>query len=162
MCACMSFMYAECSEILIPKLFPNGIIFIDQTSIYIRCWTKASSLDTVILSRIKKTLHGRLDLIVGLSTSLFPLSWFWSIIFLLEGQQWIIFAHLAYTPCPVLDVEASHSPSEVSRLSSLLPSSRMYIRSFFLDSFVNGDKLFILCRRNILSNFLCFCLKEVW
>ena len=31
----------------------------------------------MILSRIKKTLHGRLELIVGLSTLLFPLSWFY-------------------------------------------------------------------------------------
>ena len=55
--ACMyEFMYAKCSEILISKLFPNGIIFIDSSFIYIRSLTKVSSLDTVILSRIKKDI----------------------------------------------------------------------------------------------------------
>ena len=33
-----------------------------QTSIYIRCWTKVLGLDTMILSRIKKELHGHLKI----------------------------------------------------------------------------------------------------
>ena len=58
---CMyEFMYAKCSAILISKLFPNGIIFIDFNFHLHQMLNKTSSLDTVILSWIKKTLHGRL------------------------------------------------------------------------------------------------------
>ena len=43
-------MYAKCSEILISKLFPNGIIFIDFNFHLHQMLNKTSSLDTVILS----------------------------------------------------------------------------------------------------------------
>ena len=132
MYACMSLCMQNAVKYSFPNFSLMGSFSLIQASNYIRSWTKVSSLDTVILSLIKKKLHGHLELIVGLSTLLFPLSWFLSIISLFGEQQWILFAQSSCTPCPGLNVGAFHFPLKVPRLSSLLLTFQLYIQSFFL------------------------------
>ena len=152
-----------------------GSFSLIQASIYIRCWTKVSGLDTVILSQIKKKLHGiwtnsrpqYLSIFIELVHFMPHLHYH-----LLElvpidhiplGVKWQIpFARSSYVPCPGLNVEAFHSPSEVSRLSSLSLAFRLYIQSSSLDFSTSGSKFFILCGWNILFNFFCLCPREVW
>ena len=140
------FIYdAKCSEILISKLFRMGSFSLISTFIYIRCWTKAPGLDTVILSQIKKKLHGiwtnsklqYLTIFIELVHFMPSLHYHLLELVLINhiplGVKWrISFAWSSYVPCPRLNVRAIHSPFEVMKLSSLPLSFQLHIQSFFL------------------------------
>ena len=72
---CMyEFMYAKCSEILISKLFPNGIIFIDFNFHLHQMLNKSIRLGHRDPKPDQKGITWAFELIVGLSTSLFSLN----------------------------------------------------------------------------------------
>ena len=71
------FMYdAECSEILVFKLFPNGIIFISLSFHLHQILNKSIRLGRSDPKSDQKEITWAFELIVGFSTSLFLLNWF--------------------------------------------------------------------------------------
>ena len=68
------FMYAKCSEILIFKLFPNGIIFIDFNFHLHQMLDKSIRLGHSDPKPDQKGITWAFELIVGLNTLLVPLS----------------------------------------------------------------------------------------
>ena len=72
---CMyEFMYAKCSEILISKLFPNGIIFIDSSFYLHQMLNKSIKLGHSDPKPDQKEITWTFELIVDISTSLFLLN----------------------------------------------------------------------------------------